>query len=172
MPSGWERDPEYGSPLTARQAVVSIVIFVAVIVGMAFLLVRTARGEPIEPARIYVIDGDTIRVDGREPNWRLVGYNAADYLPHAQCEAEHEAAREAEDLLLDIVAAGHLDLTEVKCSCRPGTEGTPACNSGRRCGVLSANGVNVAEEMIAAGVAAPFTCGATSCPRLPHPWCE
>lgn len=153
-----------------RGTIVTIIVMLAIAIGFVWL--RAAHAAPIAPARIYVIDGDTIRVDGQRPNWRLVGYNAADYLPHGHCEAEHNAAREAEDLLLDIVAAGHLDLEEVRCSCRPGTELTQACNSGRRCGILLADGVNVAEELIAAGVAAPFVCGQTSCPRLPHPWCE
>lgn len=65
-----------------------------------------------------------------------------------------------------------LDLSIVPCSCRPGTEGTPACNYGRQCGVLTVGGVDVAPVMIAAGFAVPYHCGPTRCPKLPRPWCD
>jgi integrase len=35
-----------------------------------------------------------------------------------------------------IVGGSDLEMTEIRCSCLPGTHGTRACNHGRRCGVL------------------------------------
>jgi endonuclease YncB( thermonuclease family) len=58
----------------------------------------------------------------------------------------------------DLVQAGDLDFKFVACSCRPGTEETPACNYGRRCGPLKAGGRDVGEILIAEGLAVPFKC--------------
>ena len=63
------------------------------------------------------------------------------------------------------------DFQQVACSCPPGTEGTNACNFGRRCGTLRVNGVDVGATLIGEGLAVRFACGATSCPTLPRPWC-
>ena len=41
----------------------------------AVLLATPILAEPIEPASVRVIDGDTIAVDGHKPNIRLVGFN-------------------------------------------------------------------------------------------------
>ncbi len=35
-----------------------------------------AAAEPIAPGRVYVVDGDTIRLDGERRSVRLVGLNA------------------------------------------------------------------------------------------------
>ena len=43
--------------------------------------------EPIEPASVRVIDGDTIAVDGHKPNIRLVGFNTPE-IRNARCEDE------------------------------------------------------------------------------------
>jgi len=42
------------------------------------------------------------------------------------------------------LVAGAVELTEIRCSCPPGTQGTQPCNYGRRCGLLKANGEDVA----------------------------
>jgi hypothetical protein len=55
--------------------------------------------------------------------------------------------------------------------CRPGTEGTPACNYGRHCGSVKAAGRDVGEVPIAEGLAKPFKCGSTHCLPTPKPWC-
>jgi hypothetical protein len=48
---------------------------------------------------------------------------------------------------------------------------TNACNFGRRCGTLRINGVYVGATLVSEGLAVRFVCGATSCPKLPRPWC-
>ena len=42
------------------------------------------------------------------------------------------------------VSRSGLELTEVRCSFRPGAQGTQSCNYGRRRGLLRANGEDVA----------------------------
>jgi hypothetical protein len=74
--------------------------------------------------------------------------------------------------LRDLIRAGNLDFTYVKCSCPAATQGTPACNYGRDCGTLKSNGRDVGAILIEEGLAVPFICGATHCPRTPRPWCH
>jgi hypothetical protein len=68
------------------------------------------------------------------------------------------------------VASGGLDLRLVPCACRPGTEGTPRCNYGRACGILTVGGRDVAGLLIREKLARPYYCGRTSCPRRGG-WC-
>ena len=129
------------------------------------------RAAPIEATDVRVIDGDTIRVYHRQPNVRLVGFNAPE-TRRAACAAERELGDKATRRVRDLVRAGDLDFEFVACSCRSGTEGTRTCNYGRRCGTLRATGRDVGEILIAEGLAVPFKCGATRCPPTPKPWCN
>ena len=135
------------------------------------LLATPAIAEPIAPPSVRVIDGDTIAVDGRRPNIRLVGFNAPETF-RIRCEAGRRLGVQATARLKAIVLLGDLDLELVPCACRPGTEGTMFCNYGRSCGVLKSNGQDVGEILIAEGLAAPFVCGKTRCPKTPRPWCQ
>uniref|UniRef100_E6VQ17 Nuclease (SNase domain protein) n=1 Tax=Rhodopseudomonas palustris (strain DX-1) TaxID=652103 RepID=E6VQ17_RHOPX len=128
-----------------------------------------AHAEPIDAARIRVIDGDTIRIDRQKPDHRLVGFNAPE-TRRAKNEAERELGARATARLREILRGGKLDYTVVPCACRPGTEGTMACNFGRHCGVLKADGVDVGQILIKEDLAVPFVCGPTGCPRTPNPW--
>lgn len=129
------------------------------------------HSEPIDPTNIRVIDGDTIRVNREKPDVRLVGFNAPE-TRRATCAIEREHGAQATRRLRAIVFAGNLDFQFVACSCRPGTEGTPRCNFGRRCGTLKSNGRDVGEMLIQEKLAVPFACGPTGCPQTPHPWCS
>ena len=135
------------------------------------LLSTTAIAEPIDPSDIRVIDGDTIRVYHQQPNVRLVGFNAPE-TRRAECEAEAELGAKATRRLRDLIRAGNLDFIYVKCSCPEGTEGTFACNYGRDCETLKSNGRDVGAILIAEGLAVPFVCGPTHCPKTPRPWCH
>lgn len=126
---------------------------------------------PIDAGDIRVIDGDTIRVHHKRPNVRLVGFNAPE-TRRAACEPERELGAKATQRLRDLVGDGDLDFEFVACSCPPGTEGTQACNYGRRCGTLKSNGRDVGSILIAEGLAVPFQCEATRCPKTPRPWCQ
>jgi endonuclease YncB( thermonuclease family) len=130
-----------------------------------------AIAEPIDPQDIRVIDGDTIRVYHEPPDVRLVGFNSPE-TRRAVCEAEAELGAKATRRLRDLVRAGHLDFEYVRCSCPEGTQGTPICNYGRDCGTLRSNGRDVGAILIEEGLAVPFICGATRCPKTPRPWCQ
>jgi endonuclease YncB( thermonuclease family) len=93
-----------------------------------------AFAEPIAPGAIRVTDGDTIQAHGQAV--RLVGFDTPETGSRVRCEAERTLGQRAAMRLRELVTAGGLDLEVIACNCRPGTEGTPACNYGRACGVL------------------------------------
>jgi endonuclease YncB( thermonuclease family) len=128
------------------------------------------RADPIEPDRINVLDGDTIRLAGIRQDVRLVGFNAPE-TTRARCAAERALGDVAERRLRELVRAGNLDFALVRCSCRPGTAGTSICNRGRKCGTLKVKGRDVGDILIAERLAVPFVCGEYRCPRTPRPWC-
>lgn len=128
-----------------------------------------AWSEAMSPDRIEVLDGDTIRVDGKKPDDRLVGFNAPE-TKRAKSDHERRMGTFAADRLREIVQQGNLDYERVKCACKDGTEGTRKCNFGRFCGVLKSNGVDVGQILIREELAVPFVCGKTSCPKTPNPW--
>jgi endonuclease YncB( thermonuclease family) len=146
-------------------------LFWPLVIALPLLLASVAHPAPIDPADIRVIDGDTIRVFHKRPNVRLVGFNAPE-TRRAACEAEGELGAKATCRLRDLVRVGNLDFQFVTCSCPPGTERTEACNYGRRCGTLTANGRDVGTILIAEGLAVPFQGGAARCPKTPRPWCD
>jgi endonuclease YncB( thermonuclease family) len=123
-------------------------------------------------SEVHVVDGDTIRVRQKKPDVRLVGFNAPETGGLATCPAERELGAKATRRLRELVQAGGLEFHFVDCACPAGTQLTPACNHGRHCGTLMANGRDVGTILIAEGLAVPFKCGATSCPPTPKPWCK
>lgn len=133
----------------------------------------SARAEPLRSHQVRVIDGDTIRLNDAKPDVRLVGFNVPE-TRRAMCEQERELGGKATRRLRDPVSSSvsKLEFERVQCSCRPGTEGTDACNYGRRCGVLKAGGKDVGAILIGEGLAVAFKCGATGCPPTPKPWCR
>lgn len=145
---------------------------IAALAAMAFVAViafaSPARPEPIEPSAIRINDGDTIEAAGAV--YRLVGYDTPETGQRARCPLERDLGAKAAARLKELIAGGGLDLDPVACSCRPGAEGTPACNRGRRCAVLRIGGRDVGAILIGEGLAHPLRCGARSCPPL-RPWC-
>lgn len=142
-----------------------------VVICVLFLIsafASEAISAPIEPGQVQVVDGDTIRVGS--DTYRLVGFNTPEPGLQARCEAERTLAARAAFRLRQLVAAGGLDLERAACACRPGTEGTLACNYGRFCGRLTAVGRDVGAILIAEGLAHKYICGKTSCPRR-QSWC-
>ena len=138
---------------------------------LLLILSTSPLAEQIEPSDVRVIDGDTIRVYHQQPNVRLVGFNAPE-TRNAECQAEAELGARATRRLRAIIRVGNLDFTYIRCSCPEATQGTSKCNYGRDCGTLKSNGRDVGAILIAEGLAVPFVCGATHCPRTPRPWCE
>jgi endonuclease YncB( thermonuclease family) len=114
---------------------------------------------------------DTVRLHHKKPDVRLVGFNAPE-TRRAKCEAERELGDKATRRVRDLVRDQPLDFERVACSCPAGTAGTRFCNYGRWCGTLKAGGRDIGDILIAEGLAVPFKCYATSCPKTPRPWCE
>lgn len=117
-----------------------------------------------------VTDGDTIRLDDGT-RVRLNGFNAPESRD-PQCEREAILGNRAKERLEELAATGSTRVYQVQCACRPGTGGTKRCNYGRSCGVPQINGRDVGEILINEGLAVPFECGKTSCPKTPRPWCD
>jgi endonuclease YncB( thermonuclease family) len=145
-----------------------------VIVMLTFVVLvlsgELALAAPIDSADIHVIDGDTIRVHHKQPDVRLVGFNAPE-TRRAACDAEGELGAKATRRLRELVRTNNLDFEFVPCACQPGTEGTQACNYGRRCGTLKVRSRDAGAILIEEGLAVPFLCGGTRCPPTPRPWC-
>ncbi len=141
----------------------------------AFAALALAAGSalpaPIDANDVRVIDGDTIRVHHQKPDVRLVGFNAPE-TRRAQCDVERALGDRATARVRDLMRSSKLDFEFVACSCSPGTEGTPLCNYGRRCGILKADGRDVGAILISENLAVPFVCGQTRCPPTPKPWCR
>ncbi len=132
------------------------------------LVACSAAAQPISPQEIWVADGDTIAAHGK--TYRLVGFDTPETGDKAKCAKERALGERAAALLREIVNQGGLDLTEVRCACDPGKEGTRWCNWGRSCGTLTAKGVNVGKILIGEALARPFHCGKYRCPKR-QPWC-
>jgi endonuclease YncB( thermonuclease family) len=145
------------------------------IAAVATLLGGATASQPpaVSPSRVMVVDGDTIHLRGDAVGTRLVGFNAPETSrERARCWVERRLGYLAKERLKEIVGAGNLSLESVACACPPATEGTPACNYGRHCGVLRANGRDVGAILIAEGLAVPYVCGRTGCGPSPSPWCN
>jgi endonuclease YncB( thermonuclease family) len=140
------------------------------LVALLFTNPYSLSAEPIGSSDVRIIDGDTIRVYHKHPNVRLVGFNAPE-TRRAACEAEGELGTKATRRLRELVRRGNLEFQYVVCSCPEGAQGTPACNHGRDCGTLKSNGRDVGTILIEEGLAVPFLCGSTHCPKTPRPWC-
>ncbi len=121
--------------------------------------------------QVQVVDGDTIRVQGHDRDIRLVGFSAPE-TARARCDVERERGYTAMRRLRAIVDSAELALQPVSCGCAPNTEGTEACNSGRRCGILRANGWDVGERLIAEGLAMRPACSGANCAPVQRPWCD
>jgi endonuclease YncB( thermonuclease family) len=141
------------------------------IVAAAYLWAKIARSASIDAKDIRVIDGDTIRVGQKRPDIRLIGFNAPE-TRRAKCDAERELGGKATSRVREIVRTGKLDLQLMSCNCPPGTEGTPACNYGRQCGVLRSDGRDLRDILIEERLAVAFDCHGTRCPATPRPWCR
>lgn len=144
------------------------------ILGLGLALALNAGGaqhadaSPVEPRQVRVIDGDTITVDGK--TIYLAGFIAPE-TQGARCKAERDLGAKAARRVRDLILAGGLDYSPVMCSCPATTLGRWLCNFGRTCGMLKTNGRNVGDILVEEGLAVPFLCDATRCPKAPNPWC-
>ena len=63
---------------------------------------------PIDAEDVRIIDGDTIRIYQKQPNVRLVGFNAPE-TRRAACEAERELGDKATRRLRNLIREAPLD---------------------------------------------------------------
>jgi endonuclease YncB( thermonuclease family) len=131
--------------------------------------IKVARPDPRQSGPIDVVDGDTVRYEGF--TYRLVGFDTPERGDRARCDDERQRAERATQRLRGLISAGSPRLTRVACACRPGDEGTSRCNYGRLCGVLMVGGRDVGQILIGEGLAHPYVCSGTSCPKR-RPWCD
>jgi endonuclease YncB( thermonuclease family) len=145
------------------------------------LVALIARGQALKPAdggrsrvsatasAISVVDGDTVRSNGYR--YRLVGFDTPEMGNHARCERERTLASAATERLRQLLTEGEISLERVACACRSGTEGTASCNYGRLCGVLKVSDRDVGSILISEGLARPYNCSGSHCPRR-QSWCD
>jgi endonuclease YncB( thermonuclease family) len=124
--------------------------------------------EPIRYEEIHIADGDTISTKGK--TYRLVGFDTPETFK-AKCEEERALGVRAYKRLRELLLSGGIDLTPVRCSCYPGTEGTRYCNWGRACAKLTVKGIDVGTTLISEGLARKYECGVYRCPKRKG-WCE
>jgi endonuclease YncB( thermonuclease family) len=138
---------------------------------MSALKPKPGAPQSVSNTQIQVVDGDTIRLSGQQADIRLLGFHTPETV-RARCDAERERGYTAMRRLRALIERDALELQAVACACSPNTEGTDACNRGRRCGILRANGFDVSERLIAEGLAVRASCNGTSCAPPPNPWCD
>lgn len=127
----------------------------------------TPRYDGVSQA-IEVIDGETVRIEGR--TYRLVGFNTPETGDLVRCDDERKRADAATHWLKALIATSDARLSRVACACKPALEGTKLCNYGRLCGVLTVAGRDAAQIVIKEGRAEPYVCSGTTCPRR-RSWC-
>ncbi|MDQ8729497.1 hypothetical protein [Bradyrhizobium sp. LHD-71] len=157
-------------------------VLVAILMALAFAAVylrhdlaaalkpKAGAPEQLSAHQVQVVDGDTIRLHGRQDEIRLIGFNTPE-TARARCDAERERGYTAMRRLRAIIASADLEFQAAPCACTSNTEDTEACNPGQRCGILRANGWDVGERLIAEGLAERTSCVGGNC-RPPRPWCD
>jgi hypothetical protein len=121
------------------------------------------------PNFLEIVDGDTVRVDGR--SYRLAGIDAPESGTRAKCAVERELAARTKSRLREILSGGGVKLDRVSCGCPAGTEGTEQCNYGRLCAVLTVAGSDVGRILIGEGLARRYDCAGSNCPPKQR-WCS
>ena len=81
-------------------------------------LTDAAVAAPIAPSDILVIEGDLIRIHRKQPDVRLLGFNAPEVL-RAQCRKEKAFGTKSAQRLRELVRGGNLDFAPAACPCAP-----------------------------------------------------
>jgi endonuclease YncB( thermonuclease family) len=162
----------YSSAWLYRRKYTVAVAALAVLVVAAFLQIEIDTRGPLSKTSavsISVVDGDTVRANGQ--TYRVVGFDTPESGSLARCVREQKLADAATNRLRQLISDGQPVLERVPCSCPPGTEGTRQCNHGRLCARLHTKGRDVGAILISEGLARPYICGQTGCPRR-ESWCS
>lgn len=99
----------------------------------------------------------------------MIGYDTPEIKTRRRVVGADEkaVATIAMERFIELLHSGPLDLKEVRCSCPEKTIGTRWCNGGRKCGLLTLNGKNIGDTLIAEELALPYVCGKSKCPPMP-----
>lgn len=108
-------------------------------------------------ATLFIYDGDNVRCDG--VTYRLTHVNTPEI--RGQCPSERELAKRSRDRLRALAKDPTAKLTEVLCY---------GSNFGRRCGIVTVKGVDVALVLINEGLGENYSCGSKGCPKRRN-WC-
>lgn len=119
----------------------------AVVLLNISVLPVASKAEPVRPVSIYVIDGDTLDIEGQR--FRLVGYDTPESY-HAKCDFELALGNAAAKRVRDLLASGQLlDLVIL-----PGRD-----RYDRGLARFSIGGKNLAEILIGEGLARAYQGG-------------
>lgn len=129
-----------------------ILLFVLVLGAMSWLSDLTPP-QIVAAADIYVIDGDTIDVNGER--YRLVGFDTPETY-RAACDAERQLGDQATGRLRNLVQSAD----EITLAAEDHRD-----KYGRGLGILSVDGRDVGAILISEGLARLFTSGSR------QPWC-
>jgi endonuclease YncB( thermonuclease family) len=108
-------------------------------------------------------------IDAHGERYRMIGYDTPEVVtPRRRVGPDERAvATIAKERFVELLNSGPLDLTEVRCSCSAKKLRDGTCNYHRKCAVLSLNGKNIGDTLIAEELAVRYVCSATRCPRMP-----
>lgn len=98
-------------------------------------------------AAVRTIDGDTIEIDGE--TIRILNIDTPE-IRHAQCDAERRLGEVAKNRVRQLLASGAIGI-------RRGDGGRMTDKYGRTLAVVDVNGVDIGEQLIAEGLARPWT---------------
>ncbi|EGP07321.1 SNase-like nuclease [Bradyrhizobiaceae bacterium SG-6C] len=134
---------------------------------LLLMLASTAWAEPVSVNDIRVKDGDTIYY--KDVEYRMVGYDTPEIQTRRRKVGpdERAVASIATERFAELLKSGPLDLTEVECACSAKARREGTCNYGRKCGLLTLNGKNIGDTLIAEELAVPFRCSLSRCEKMP-----
>lgn len=113
----------------------------------AIALLTTALSGVAVAASVRTIDGDTIEVDGE--TIRILNIDTPE-IRHAQCDAERRLGEVAKNRVRQLLAGGTIGI-------RRGDGGRMTDRYGRTLAVVDIDGVDIGEQLIAEGLARPWT---------------
>lgn len=113
---------------------------------LAAVLVTALAFVPAQAA-MRAIDGDTIEIDGE--TIRILNIDTPE-IRHAQCDAERRLGEVAKQRVARLLRAGRIGI-------RRGDGGRMTDKYGRTLAVVDIDGVDIGEQLIAEGLARPWT---------------
>jgi micrococcal nuclease len=106
-------------------------------------------------AAVRAIDGDTIEIDGE--TIRILNIDTPE-IRHAQCDAERRLGEVAKSRVRQLLASGAISI-------RRGDGGRMTDKYGRTLAVVDVDGIDLGKQLIAEGLARPWT-------GKRQPWCN